>query len=186
VVPVRGDIGSPRELLRRADSVQAPGPATAWRSPAAGLRRGAELGHAAARLRPRRPTQTPLYPIVQHHVEMFLAQAAEGDTRGEPRPRARAASARSTAQSNLTGPRAQALDAIRSGRSSGEASATPGHVPRVDSSVRVSKSKGSGPAASTPDSADSARRSNRPKPATARCNGSGTGGVRGLLPRLDQ
>ena len=29
--------------------------------------------------RPRRPTQTPLFPLVQHHLETFLAQAAEAD-----------------------------------------------------------------------------------------------------------
>jgi hypothetical protein len=35
---------------------------------------------------PRRPTQTPLYPVVQHHLETFLAQAAEADTPGEGVP----------------------------------------------------------------------------------------------------
>jgi hypothetical protein len=29
--------------------------------------------------RRRRPTQTPLYPLVQHHLETFLAQAADAD-----------------------------------------------------------------------------------------------------------
>jgi hypothetical protein len=29
--------------------------------------------------RPRQPTATPLYPVVQHHLETFLAQAAESD-----------------------------------------------------------------------------------------------------------
>ena len=32
--------------------------------------------------RPRRPTTTPLYPMVQHHLETFLAQAAETDPMG--------------------------------------------------------------------------------------------------------
>ena len=32
--------------------------------------------------RPRRPTATPLYPVVQHHLETFLAQAAEADPLG--------------------------------------------------------------------------------------------------------
>ncbi len=31
---------------------------------------------------PRRPTTTPLYPVVQHHLETFLAQATEGDPMG--------------------------------------------------------------------------------------------------------
>lgn len=32
--------------------------------------------------RPRRPTTTPLYPVVQHHLETFLAEAAQSDPRG--------------------------------------------------------------------------------------------------------
>ena len=32
--------------------------------------------------RPRRPTTTPLYPVVQHHLETFLAQATESDPMG--------------------------------------------------------------------------------------------------------
>jgi len=32
--------------------------------------------------RPRRPTATPLYPVVQHHLETFLAQAADSDPMG--------------------------------------------------------------------------------------------------------
>ncbi len=32
--------------------------------------------------RPRRPTTTPLYPVVQHHLETFLAQATETDPMG--------------------------------------------------------------------------------------------------------
>ena len=36
--------------------------------------------------RPRRPTQTPLYPVVQHHLETFLAQAEAADTLGDGVP----------------------------------------------------------------------------------------------------
>jgi hypothetical protein len=32
--------------------------------------------------RPRQPTATPLYPVVQHHLETFVAQAAESDPLG--------------------------------------------------------------------------------------------------------
>ena len=32
--------------------------------------------------RSRRPTATPLYPVVQHHLETFLAQATESDAMG--------------------------------------------------------------------------------------------------------
>ena len=32
--------------------------------------------------RPRRPSTTPLYPVVQHHLERFLAQATENDPMG--------------------------------------------------------------------------------------------------------
>jgi hypothetical protein len=32
--------------------------------------------------RPRRPTTTPLYPVVQHHLETFLAEAAQSHPRG--------------------------------------------------------------------------------------------------------
>lgn len=32
--------------------------------------------------RPRQPNTTPLYPVVQHHIETFLAQAAESDPLG--------------------------------------------------------------------------------------------------------
>jgi hypothetical protein len=34
---------------------------------------------AGAVYRPRRPTETPLYPVVQHHFETFLAEAQEAD-----------------------------------------------------------------------------------------------------------
>jgi hypothetical protein len=40
-------------------------------------------GGPAAVYRRRRPTATPLYPIVQHHLETFLARAAEADPWGE-------------------------------------------------------------------------------------------------------
>ena len=36
--------------------------------------------------RPRRPTATPLYPVVQHHLETFLSQAAEADPMGNGVP----------------------------------------------------------------------------------------------------
>jgi hypothetical protein len=32
--------------------------------------------------RPRRPTQTPLYQVVQHHLETFLARASAADPTG--------------------------------------------------------------------------------------------------------
>jgi len=38
--------------------------------------------HAGAVYRPRRPTETPLYPVVQHHLETFLAEAQEADPMG--------------------------------------------------------------------------------------------------------
>lgn len=41
----------------------------------------------AAVYRRRDPTATPLYPIVQHHLESFLADAAEADPHGEGVPR---------------------------------------------------------------------------------------------------
>lgn len=37
---------------------------------------------AGAIYRPRRPTETPLYPVVQHHLETFLAQAQDTDPLG--------------------------------------------------------------------------------------------------------
>ncbi|HUT78189.1 MAG TPA: transposase zinc-binding domain-containing protein [Polyangia bacterium] len=36
--------------------------------------------------RPRQPTATPLYPVVQHHLKTFLAQAAEADPLGHALP----------------------------------------------------------------------------------------------------
>jgi hypothetical protein len=37
---------------------------------------------SSAVYRPRRPTATPLYPVVQHHLETFLAEAQEADPMG--------------------------------------------------------------------------------------------------------
>jgi len=37
---------------------------------------------AGAVYRPRRPTETPLYPVVLHHLETFLAEAQDADTMG--------------------------------------------------------------------------------------------------------
>ena len=34
---------------------------------------------AGAVYRPRRPTETPLYPVVQHHLETFLAESQSAD-----------------------------------------------------------------------------------------------------------
>lgn len=45
--------------------------------------------HAAAEravYRPRNPTATPLYPIVQQNLETFLARAAEADPLGDGVP----------------------------------------------------------------------------------------------------
>jgi len=42
---------------------------------------------AGAVYRPRRPTETPLYPVVQHHLETFLAEAQEADPMGWGVPR---------------------------------------------------------------------------------------------------
>ena len=42
---------------------------------------------AGAVYRPRRPTETPLYPAVQHHLETFLAEAQEADPMGWGLPR---------------------------------------------------------------------------------------------------
>ena len=36
-------------------------------------------GFPGAIYRPRRPTQTPLYQVVQHHLETFLARASAAD-----------------------------------------------------------------------------------------------------------
>ncbi len=57
-----------------------------WASPRAPPHRppdsAAPAGHAAV-YRRRRPTATPLYPIVQHHLKTFLARVAEADPWGE-------------------------------------------------------------------------------------------------------
>jgi hypothetical protein len=61
-------------------------PRSAWASP---RRRFPHDAHPAAPhglaavYRRRRPTTTPLYPIVQHHLETFLARAAEAEPWGE-------------------------------------------------------------------------------------------------------
>ena len=61
-------------------------PRSVWVPPQAQAHRP---GHSAtppaqaAVYRRRRPTATPLYPIVQHHIEGFLARAAEADPWGE-------------------------------------------------------------------------------------------------------
>ena len=44
--------------------------------------RAPEWGSSPHVYRPRRPTTTPLYPVVQHHLETFLAQATESDPMG--------------------------------------------------------------------------------------------------------
>jgi hypothetical protein len=58
---------------------------SAWRPPSP------PVSHAPARrlapdydrvYRPRRPTETPLYPVVQHHLETFLAEAQDADPMG--------------------------------------------------------------------------------------------------------
>lgn len=41
---------------------------------------------SASVYRPRRPTATPLYPVVQHHLETFLAAADDGDADGSGLP----------------------------------------------------------------------------------------------------
>jgi hypothetical protein len=41
---------------------------------------------SASVYRPRRPTTTPLYPVVQHHLETFLARADDGDPFGRGPP----------------------------------------------------------------------------------------------------
>ena len=63
---------SPTESARRATV------SSRWRTrPSA-----PDPGSAAAVYRPRRPTTTPLYPVVQHHLETFLARAEEEDPTG--------------------------------------------------------------------------------------------------------
>jgi hypothetical protein len=60
-------------------------PRSTWASPRRRFPHDAHLtaptGLAVVYCRPR-PTTTPLYPIVQHHLETFLARAAEADPWG--------------------------------------------------------------------------------------------------------
>ncbi len=58
---------------------------SAWRQPSPPIPRppAHRLASAYGRVyRPRRPTETPLYPVVQHHLETFLAEAQETDPMG--------------------------------------------------------------------------------------------------------
>jgi len=48
--------------------------------------RSATYTGRATRYRPRNPTATPLYPLVQHNLETFLARTAEADPMGEGVP----------------------------------------------------------------------------------------------------
>ena len=43
-------------------------------------------GTSRSAYRPCRPTATPLYPVVQHHLETFPAQASEADPMGSGVP----------------------------------------------------------------------------------------------------
>jgi hypothetical protein len=61
-------------------------PRSTWASPRRRFHHDAQPATPtglAAVYRRRRPTTTPLYPIVQHHLETFLAQAPEADPWGE-------------------------------------------------------------------------------------------------------
>ncbi|MEQ1857980.1 MAG: transposase, partial [Longimicrobiales bacterium] len=64
--------------------------ATAAKHPVRRHRQGRLHAHGWATPRrvylPRRATQTPLYPVVQHHLATFLSLAAEADTLGEGVP----------------------------------------------------------------------------------------------------
>jgi len=61
---------------------------THWSAPRAPFphQRESSARAGAAVYRRREPTATPLYPIVQHHLETFLAEAAEADPGGEGVP----------------------------------------------------------------------------------------------------
>ena len=61
---------------------------TRWSAPRSPFPPHAErTAHGGAGVyRRREPTATPLYPIVQHHLETFLAEAAEADPDGEGVP----------------------------------------------------------------------------------------------------
>ncbi len=50
--------------------------------PGRGRPQGIDTATSRPVYRPRRPTATPLYPVVQHHLETFLAQTAEADPLG--------------------------------------------------------------------------------------------------------
>jgi hypothetical protein len=54
--------------------------------PRPGSQTGASALGIAAVYRRREPTATSLYPIVQHHLESFLARAAEADSPSEGVP----------------------------------------------------------------------------------------------------
>jgi hypothetical protein len=57
----------------------------AWRPPSPPVPRGqgATLASGFGRVyRPRRPPETPLCPVVQHHLETFLAEAQDADPMG--------------------------------------------------------------------------------------------------------
>jgi hypothetical protein len=60
-------------------------PRSAWAPPRAPPHRppGSAPSGQAAVYRRRRPTTTPLYPTVQHHLDTFLARAAEADPWGD-------------------------------------------------------------------------------------------------------
>jgi hypothetical protein len=63
---------------------------SAWRPPSPPVppapdRRSAP-GHGRV-YRPRRPTETALYPVVQHHLQTFLADAQDADPTGWGAPR---------------------------------------------------------------------------------------------------
>ena len=61
--------------LRHGDPGQAAPPVPTPPDPSTGL------GHLSARLPPA-PAHRHVYPVVQHHLEAFLAQAAETDPMG--------------------------------------------------------------------------------------------------------
>ncbi len=62
-----------------AARAQPPSPTTRRWAPSAVA---PEYRPVGAVYRPRRPTATPLYPVVQHHLETFLAVAVEADPNG--------------------------------------------------------------------------------------------------------
>ena len=50
------------------------------------VKNGFTRWRSAAVYRPRQPTATPLYPIVQHHPETFMVRASEEDPLGDGLP----------------------------------------------------------------------------------------------------